>query len=174
MSGTLQESFGMLEKSYKILEESQEMLKGRYERLNKENKILKASYETLDEEYQILDASQKGLEKKYKELEESYKELDESYKELDESYKENAIIESMNEMKQQYDHLVLNSISLQRYKHLENKYNQEINKGIAVSVFLDHVLKKLKSCQDLSTQSSSFNCKLQLEIIMAKELLSDL
>jgi len=160
MSGTLQESFGILEKSYKLLEESQAMLKGRNERLNKENKIL-------DEEYQILDARQKGLEQ-------SYKELEKKYKELEESYKENAIIESMNEMKQQYDHLVLNSISLQRYKHLENKYNQEINKGIAVSVFLDHVLKKLKSCQDLSTQSSSFNCKLQLEIIMAKELLSDL
>jgi hypothetical protein len=131
--------------------------------------ILEQEYETLVQAHKTLVEDHKTLEEDYTILEQAHKTLEQAHKTLEEEFKENSIIESMNEMKERYDAMIMNTISLNRYKHLEAKYNQQSHKCIAVSVFLDHILKTLKT-MDVTATNTQY-CKIQLEIMIAKELL---
>ena len=168
---TLQLMSSSLEESRKSLEGEYNIIVQNFKTLEEEYKTLEEEYKTLGEEYKTLEEEYKTLGEEYKTLGEEYRILEKAHKTLEEEFKENSIIESMNEMKERYDAMILNTISLNRYKHLEAKYNQQSHKSIAVSVFLDHILKSLKTMDVMATNTQY--CKIQLEIMIAKELLND-
>jgi hypothetical protein len=117
---------------------------------------------------EILDFNQ--LQMKYEQLQSKYIELDNEHKLLKYETSENVIIESMNDMKKRYDAMIRNTVSLNRYESLSNKYNK-MNKVILGSgVLINRVLKII---QKIHSDSDGYLLKAEIELNIIKEILEE-
>ncbi|NBP13203.1 hypothetical protein EBU95_02265 [bacterium] len=108
------------------------------------------------------------------ELQKNYKDLKTMYNELQLKYTENTIIQSMNDMKEQYNQLLKETVPLYRYEHMCKKHEFFERKCQAVSVLLDHILKQLKKLDYIIPKLSENDLfKVQFEIITTREILDE-
>lgn len=75
-------------------------------------------------------------------LKKDYENLLVEFNKMKLEYSENTIIQSMNDMKDRYNELVSNTVSLYKYKTLETKYNN-LYKGCYSSLAIVGHIKKL-------------------------------
>ncbi len=114
------------------------------------------------------------LQEQYNKLKVDYATLQEQHQKLQDEYSENTIVQSMNDMKQQYERLVSNSVTVSRYKDLQEKYNGAQRTVTASHVLADRILKQLNSIEHrLIYDTKSILNKAHLELIILKEVLDD-
>jgi 3-polyprenyl-4-hydroxybenzoate decarboxylase len=119
------------------------------------------------------DASQKyeQLCIDHKKLVETYKQLRIEHKKLLEDYSENTIIQSMNEMKERYEELVSNTISLYTHNDLKDKFTSLSKYTIHACVVLEQALKSLDR---LTTSSNNVHMyKIEVMLKNLKNLLDN-
>jgi hypothetical protein len=125
----------------------------------------------MDEEMYDIDLindKQLDMEEKYVFMYDKYIKLYNKYKKLNKEFSENTIIQSMNDMKERYEQLERESISLYMYEELEKKYNKQ-NKVInAVLTILENTsnrLRKLDNVLLIDKQKELYRCEIELVII---------
>lgn len=138
---------------------------------NKEPSILE--YTSLKQDYEALLNKHDSMILKFKELQLNYDELEEKYNELDENYKENTIIQSMNEMKKKYDSLIINTVPKYRYNLLSNKCEEMSKVFSSVEVIVNHIAKGIKRLDNHGTIDTNAVYKIQLELLILKEIIQD-
>lgn len=121
---------------------------------------------SLKNDYNIL------YEKNQKVIKE-YEELDNKYATLVDNYKENTIIQSMNDMKKKYDSLIANTVPNYRYNMLNTKYEELVKVITSLEIFINHISKAVKNLEDTSTYDSNLVYKIQLELLILKEIIQD-
>jgi hypothetical protein len=123
----------------------------------------------------LMEDKQLDMEEKYYFMYDKYMKLYNKYKKLNKEFSENTIIQSMNDMKERYEQLERESISIYMYEELEKKYNKQ-NKVInAVSTILENTsnrLRKLDNFLLIDKQKELYRCEIELAIIY--ELLEQL
>lgn len=167
------QSYEELYNRYIILHDNNMKLNEEFEGIKDTYKNLQTSYEQLNKTYDELNNSYDELNSSYHEVKDSYEELKSSYNELNESYKENTIIQSMNDMKRKYDNLVLNSVPSYKYKLLTTKYEELLKVSTSADVIINHAVKLLKTLENNSSYDSNTVYKIELELIILKEIIDD-
>lgn len=100
--------------------------------------------------------------------------LESKYKRLQNDYSENTIIQSMNEMKERYDKLMLETVPKYRYEILLKKYNSHLKKINAVNVLLHHVIKRLKVIEQNALDGYEMDVyRIEFELLSIREILED-
>jgi|UniRef100_A0A6C0DUN8 hypothetical protein len=107
-------------------------------------------------------------------LKKEKEEIENNYKELQREYSENIIIQSMNEMKERYEQLMLDTVSKYRYENLLQKYNCYSKKINAVNVLLHHIMKQLKVIEHHALDGYEMDVyRIKFELLSIKEILED-
>lgn len=148
--------------------------------MNKEVNI-KLYYETLDEHCENLERYSdeiltlyNQIKKNYENLTLDYNNLKKEHEELKYEYSENTIIQSMNDMKNRYEELIRNTVSLVKYNTLEEKYNKLARNCISSITMIDRVYKYLRRIEDnpFYRDAPDFR-KIELEMTIISEILQD-
>jgi hypothetical protein len=112
-------------------------------------------------------------EKTYNELLEQFEELKQSHQQLCNDYAENTIVQSMNDMKTQYEELIASTVSTYRYGLIQDKYHKLYRTTSSAGVLIDHILKVVKQIElEYVCNNIKIN-KVQLELNILKEILED-
>lgn len=107
-------------------------------------------------------------------MEQNYNNLKHMYTELQVKYSENTIIQSMNDMKEQYNQLLKETVPLHRYNHLTKKHDYLEKKCQAVGYLLDHILRQLKKFENIIPNTSENDLfKVQFEVITTREIIEE-
>ena len=110
----------------------------------------------------------------YDELKGNYSELSKKYAELLNEYSENTIIQSMNDMKNRYNELMIDTISICKYNELQDKYDVVSKNSIANLILLERVFRYLKYIKNNNNyKETDEGLKLELELIMIKEIIEE-
>jgi uncharacterized coiled-coil DUF342 family protein len=129
------------------------------------NNELLDKYSKLNEQYKVLD-------QQYKVLNEEYKVLNEEYERLKEETSENTVIQSMNDMKEQYDRVVHNTVSLIRFKSLEGRHETLSKTCEAAILILEHNRKMISKINKYNYDDKIAR-KAEMETIVIRDLLQD-
>ena len=120
--------------------------------------------------------AQRNYRKLYQELKVEYEMLQEQYKALQVEYSENTIVQSMNDMKDQYEELLRTTVSMYRFRAVEDKNNKLILNATACSIICNHLIRLLKEVDnnifDTSSRDNLYKAQVQTGII--KEILDDM
>jgi predicted nuclease with TOPRIM domain len=144
------------------------------ETLQEKYNNLQNEYTKLEEKNDNLQHEYTKLQEKYDSLQEKYDSLQEKYDSLQENYSENMIIQSMNDMKIKYEHMIKSSVSIYKYQILEEKFTRLIRCFSGCSVLIDHTIKVLKESKNINfIDKKNLISKAELELITIKEILED-
>lgn len=114
------------------------------------------------------------LELQLQNLQKEKDELERKYKKLQHDYSENTIIESMNDMKKRYDHLITSTISKYKYDILAKKSIDQSKKICTTIVLTDHILKRLKILEQYISEGVEMDLyRIEFELLTIKEILDD-
>lgn len=119
---------------------------------------------------------QRNYRKLYQDLKVEYETLQAQFKALEQEYSENTIIQSMNDMKEQYEELLRTTVSMYRFRSVEDKNNKLILNATACSIICNHLVRLLKEIEtnifDTSSRDNLYKAQVQSSII--KEILDDI
>lgn len=137
----------------------------------------------IDEEFKldidVLNNYDLESSEKYVYIKDRYNKLLERYKELCILYSENTVIQSMNDMRDRFEQLQRETVSLYRYNELDKKYKKQ-NKSInAIHVILENTCKRLRDTIRETSKSTTFDStydnsnlyKCEMELMIINELL---
>jgi len=118
-----------------------------------------------DYDIDILNDNGMDTEEKYVYVLNKHIKLIKKYRELCINYSENTIIQSMHDMKERYEELQRETVSLFRYNQLEKDYKHQ-NKVInAVLVILEKTSNRLRDIELLDKDKEIYRCEIELLII---------
>lgn len=101
-------------------------------------------------------------------------EIESKYNCLQKDYSENTIIQSMNDMKERYEQLMLNTVSRYRYENLLKKYNCYSKKICTINILLHHTMKRLKILEQNALDGNEMDLyRIEFELLTIKEILED-
>jgi hypothetical protein len=106
---------------------------------------------------------------KYIYLLDKYTKLLKNYKSLCNEYSENTIIESMNEMKERYEQLQKDTVSIYRYNELDKKYKKQNKVITAIYVIIENTINRLRDMDFnmmYDKQKDIYRCEIELMIIL--------
>lgn len=103
-------------------------------------------------------------------IEERYNQLLADYKKLQEDYSENTVIQSMKDMKEQYERMVTTSVSRHVYKDLNDRHSELKNTCKGLCVIIDHIKSILNKRDDL-IYNKQFLDKAEVELIILKDII---
>lgn len=117
----------------------------------------------------------RNYRKLYQELKVEYETLQQQYEILETEYRENTIVQSMNDMKAQYEELLKTTVSMYRFRSLEDKHNKTVLNANAGSIICNHVIRLLKEIEsnlfDTISRDNLYKAHVQISII--KDILDD-
>jgi len=107
------------------------------------------------------------------EYQDRIRELEVELETLRAEFSENTIIQSMNDMKDRYNHLVATTVGLPNYNKIKGELEEIKRKIIGVGVLVDHVINILKSIETETYMTNVKNkiYKIELELLILKEIL---
>lgn len=114
-----------------------------------------------------------SLMEQYTKLQEEYNILNEKYDILKKETSENTIVQSMNDMKEQYDHVIQNTIPLYSFKKLEERYDDMSKTCKAVVVLMEHNRKQIAHLNRYNYDDKIIR-KAEIEMIVIKDLIQDI
>lgn len=155
-----------------------------------ENTDIKQKYEMLMEIYNITCENLSSLQNSYKEqsidlenlkidydtLRNEHEKLKKEFTDLKYEYSENTVIQSMNNMKLQYEELIETTVPKFKYENLYEKWKYLDEISNASKIILNHSLKFIeKICDNLlyGSQRRLDMHKLQSQLVLIKELLDE-
>lgn len=108
-------------------------------------------------------------------FQEKYEKLLKKYNQLKKETSENVVIQSMNDMKLQYDHLVSHSVPLYKYNMIYERYIKFHKVLSSAGVLIDHIVKCVKGLESLAvmTEVKSGLYKTNFELMLLKEILEE-
>jgi hypothetical protein len=120
--------------------------------------------------------AQRNYRKLYQDLKVEYETLQSQLKALQQEYSENTIIQSMNDMKDQYEELLRTTVSMYRFRSVEDKNNKLILNATACSIICNHLIRLLKQIETniFDTNSRDNLYKAQVQSSMIKDILDDM
>lgn len=118
----------------------------------------------------------RNYRKLYQELKAEYEILEQQMEALQVEYRENTIVQSMNDMKEQYEELLRTTVSMYRFRSLEDKHNKMVLNATAGSIICNHVMKLLKEIESNLFDSGSRDnlYKVHVQIGIVKDILDDM
>lgn len=112
------------------------------------------------------------LEREYKALEKQYKSLDNEHRALQHEFSENTIIQSMNDMKEKYNHLLETTVPSYKYELLDERHTELHNKTLACSVLLDYIISSIRKFDNIFVNMGELDVnKIEMQLTILKELL---
>jgi hypothetical protein len=130
-----------------------------------------SSYES---DLEVLQDEDLDYSEKYTFILDKYIKLFRKYKDLKLEYSENTVIQSMNDMKERYEQLQRETVSLYRFNELQQKYKKQSKVINAVLVILENTSKRLRNLDSFlhtDRQKEVYRCEIELLII--NELLEE-
>lgn len=118
----------------------------------------------------------RNYRKLYQDLKVEYENMQQQYEVLEAEYRENTIVQSMNDMKEQYEELLKTTVSMYRFRSLEDKHNKIVLNANAGSIICNHVIRLLKEIEsnlfDTTSRDNLYKAHVQVSII--KDILDDI
>lgn len=105
-------------------------------------------------------------------LKEQYDLLSNQYENLKKETNENTVIQSMNDMKEEYERLKDNTVSLYCFKSLDQRFELLSKTCQAAIVLVDHTRKKISQINRLNYDEKSLR-KAEMEMIVIKDIIQD-
>lgn len=105
-------------------------------------------------------------------LKEEYMKLKEEHEKLIRETSENTIIQSMNDMKEEYERVIQNTVPINRFKALEKRYALLFTTCEAAVVFLEHNRKNIFQMNRYNYDEKACR-KAEMEIIVIKDIIQD-
>lgn len=118
----------------------------------------------------------KNLQNEHLKLKEEYEKLEEEYKQLKHEYSENTIVESMNNMKIQYEELIQTTIAKYKYDLLYEKWRKLYRVNNAIGVILNHTIRSLQALAERFLYGGQNRLeveRIKLELCMAEDIIED-
>ena len=144
------------------------------EKVNEYYKSLEEHSENLERYSEDVINMYNELKDKYNNLESKYDKIFKEHEELKYEYSENTIIQSMNDMKNRYEELVKNTISVTKYNSLDDKYNKLAKNSISCITILDRIYKYIRRIDENPFYRDDHDfTKIQLELTIVSEILED-
>ena len=114
------------------------------------------------------------LQHNYTKLQNEYTTLQNDFNKLQKDFSENTIIQSMNDMKDQYNQLLAETVPLYRFNLLSNKHKLSEKKINVSSYLIDRILNRLKRIDDDINQELQGDLyKAEFELSTVKEILEE-
>lgn len=118
------------------------------------------------------------IQKEFNDLQENYNKLFSDYtllkvnhSKLQRDYRENTIVQSMNDMKEQYDYLKKNTVTLSTFNNLQMKYNQNLKICVTSSVLSEHIYNQFKRIHETAIgDDRNLITRLQMEILILRDI----
>lgn len=121
--------------------------------------------ETTEDRYKLLLGE-------YTRLKEQYNNLNNEFEKLKHETSENTVIQSMNDMKTQYDRVMQNTVPLYRFKSLEQHCEHFSQTCQAAVVLLEHSRKSISGINRFNFNEKIAR-KVEIETIVIKDLIQD-
>ncbi len=113
-----------------------------------------------------------NLLREHLQLKEQYKTLNGNFEKLKEETSENTIIQSMNDMKIEYERVMKDSVPLYRFTNVKERYDSLYQTCQAAVVLLERIRKKISTIHRFEMDETTAR-KAEMETIVVKDLIKD-
>lgn len=134
-------------------------------------------YKALLEVYTENSNELNNLKTEHEKLKEEFEQLKEEHEQLKYEYSENTIVESMNNMKVQYEELMQTTVPQYKYDRLYDKWQKLYKINNAISVIISHTIRSLQKLTERFLYGGQNRLeleKIKFELCMVEEIAEDL
>jgi hypothetical protein len=111
----------------------------------------------------------------YKKLREDYDKLLKDYTALQHECTENTVLESMNDMRDRYNHMLQTTVSIHKYNDVEEQCNKLVEGTIAIKVLTEQISKHMINLESkIVFDSQKLMKKAQVELVIIKDIIDGL